>query len=85
MLSDTSGNVLLASRVIVLISGLPCYGKPLRPFLTGGGLAYVWSFIELNSLHELCQVCLYELQISILLWKTIKMKQLVLGFVLVFD
>lgn len=44
---------------------------------------YGWSFTELNSWHELGQVCLYELQISMLLRKTIKLKQLVLGFVLV--
>lgn len=38
---------------------------------------------ELNSWHELGQVCLHELQISMLLGKTSKLKQLVLGFVLV--
>ena len=85
MLSDTSGNVLLASLVVVLMSGLPCYGKTLKPSLIGRGLAYVWSFTELNTLREPGQVCLYELPISILLWKTIKLKQLVLGFVPVFD
>lgn len=44
---------------------------------------YGWSFTELKSWHELGQVCLYELQISMLLGKIIKLKQLVLGFVLV--
>lgn len=38
---------------------------------------------ELNCWHELGQVCLHELQISMLLGKTSKLKQLVLGFVLV--
>lgn len=32
---------------LVLISGLPCYGKPLRPFLTGRGLAM--AGVSLNS------------------------------------
>lgn len=57
--------------------------KTFKAFSHRKRSCYGWSFTELNSWHELGQVCLYELQISMLLGKTTKLKQLVLGFVLV--
>lgn len=57
--------------------------KTFKALSHGNKSCYGWSFTDLNSWHELGQVCLYELQISMLLGKTINLKQLVLGFVLV--